>query len=316
MTIAIARQQDQLDELTQAKSAAPPHPFLCSGLPLLAVCAWLGYSVWLYVEGRALGLELLIASSACLCAIMTYRFERRMWHLDPSEEHMSDAMMLNWHRAAYYRHKTKGASRKLTYALVTAERLLRPVACLFDVASRPRRQRGSLILTNNHDWYSMADINSREAPPKYGKRASWSELLAVRRELKVLSACCCGGLGSAQFRELADECARALRAVEALEERQQVHWAMVKHILESLGIISLHAIGYVEQDPSSKSLCRSVCFLCLYMLRTGSLLLLDCWAQQCHAMGAGILVNDVPEIPFLKAYDAYDGHSNALSGSV
>ena len=75
---------------------------------------------------------------------------------------------------------------------------------------------------------------------------------------------------------------------------------MTIHLLESLGFAALHAVQYIEQDAQVESLCRRLVAIQVLLLTGG--IFYDRLAQPCHAQGAGILLNDVPVIPFLTDY--------------
>lgn len=69
-------------------------------------------------------------------------------------------------------------------------------------------------------------------------------------------------------------------------------------MLESLGLAALHAPQYLEQSGGeTEKLAKQLVGVQLWLADTG--IYMDKLAQGCHAMGAGIIVNDVPEIPFL-----------------
>ncbi|KAL1504405.1 hypothetical protein AB1Y20_010811 [Prymnesium parvum] len=312
-SVLMLHQPELRDELADAKSGTPLRPYVCGASLVVVSVAVLvcGLLVLRNGEGPAVAIAGGVSVIAALLLLLAMvLFERRVWNLAPCEEHIADAIMLNRHRRKYYAQVTQNASWKLSFLLTTSERALRPTLFVMDrLAARCRRRAapGSKcqnMLTNNHDWYSMGDVQPRERAPKYRKQATAEERRAMRRALRSFTSICCGGLSCGQFGIVAEEAARALREVDLLEERQQVHWAMVKHVLESCGIMALHSVQYTTENPSCKTLCAFVIFCHLCMLRSGMIFVFDHWAQECHCKGAAILVNDVPHIPFLEEYDA------------
>ena len=63
---------------------------------------------------------------------------------------------------------------------------------------------------------------------------------------------------------------------------------------------------YIEQDAQVETLCRRLVAIQVLLLTGG--IFYDRLAQPCHAQGAGILLNDVPIIPFLTEYHALKSH--------
>src|SRR5690606_6367817 len=112
---------------------------------------------------------------------------------------------------------------------------------------------------------------------------------AYRREVVRL-------VDAGRFDEVARVSAALLHEVEASEARDGCSFAMTRHVVEQVGYAALNALTWRAQsqgqtDPMARDLVRKL------RIGTNTSASLDRMAQTSHALGAGILVNDVPEIP-------------------
>ena len=75
---------------------------------------------------------------------------------------------------------------------------------------------------------------------------------------------------------------------------------MVRHLLESIGLAAVNATRFAELSAGrTRCLSRNLLLFEAKGLRTA--VTLDRRAQEVHALGFGIIVNDVPSIPFSAA---------------
>lgn len=91
--------------------------------------------------------------------------------------------------------------------------------------------------------------------------------------------------------------AGACEVVEACEETEAAHLAMSRHIIESIGLFSVNAPHYRDAS-AGETVPLSKRYLRLQMLGLAGCIGLDVMAQRIHEVGVGIVVNDVPSIPF------------------
>ena len=97
----------------------------------------------------------------------------------PFEQHLRDAIALNRARAPRYAALSQGASIAISRRLIRAERLLLPVAWVFDRWARPYHEAGVALLT---DVFESMD----QVPPFVAARAGCSEKPRLRTSAKVV----------------------------------------------------------------------------------------------------------------------------------
>ena len=103
-----------------------------------------------------------------------------------------------------------------------------------------------------------------------------------------------------------------LQFVHELEEECQSLFPMTRHILESIGHAAYNSIAYSEQSGGRTVLLSKVFVLsqiCFVAASVG----IDKKAQACHALGAGIIENDVPYIAFEEAWRAHCGRTESAA---
>jgi hypothetical protein len=77
-------------------------------------------------------------------------------------------------------------------------------------------------------------------------------------------------------------------------------------VLESIGMAACNAIMYAEQSDG-RTVLLSKAFLVFQILGLRVSVGIDKKSQACHALGAGIVENDIPGIPFEEAWRAHLG---------
>ncbi|MFT6144987.1 MAG: hypothetical protein ACJAZO_003917 [Myxococcota bacterium] len=214
--------------------------------------------------------------------------------MGPFETHLREAIALNTGRRELYASVTDGANRSLSTVLITTEATTLPVAMWLDARARPFNDRGIPIV--EADFVPMHPLPAWDAPISFMSVASPHALWTVAANLRELRRTGRRWARRDAFVAIAEATAHALDQVIHIEQAEQSHFAMTRHLLESLGLAAVHAEDYVHQDPKTTSLARDLVRLQLVGLRLA--VGLDGRAQQLHKRGIGIIVNDVPAIPF------------------
>lgn len=210
-------------------------------------------------------------------------------------DHLHEAIAVNRRRRPYYARKAGNTSWGLSTALIAAETLLLPAAWMVDAWAAHYHRQGVGIVRD--DFVSLESIRPKEQPPRYRGRASKAQQRKVRSMLRRFRSTVLLSKDRTNLSTLCDHADALLGVIEEWERSWCVHWAMTKHLLESLGYTALHGIDYVEQtEGSTRRLTR--CLLAGHAVSLPAVASLDIWAQSAHGCGAGILVNDVPPIPF------------------
>ena len=146
----------------------------------------------------------------------------------------------------------------------------------------------------------MEGIRDPHDPPTWTNRAGWGEFVALSAELRDYKRCLKDSARTFDFAQAARETARMLTEVAERETRCEAHFAMVRHMLESIGLAAVNAIRFAELSAGeTRLLSRSLLLFEAKGMRTA--MTLDRRAQPVHALGVGIIVNDLPVIPFPAA---------------
>lgn len=220
-------------------------------------------------------------------------------------QHLQDAIVVNSTRKAFYMEKTQGAAIWVCRLLILSEKLFLPLARYFDRQALPFNGQGVAIIAD--DFVPMTDIKPVDTPPLFTGRATKSERSLLLAQLKKFQRHARCALASRDYAKIAELTAKQLHDVSVFEGQCSAHFAMTIHLLESLGFAALHAVTYLKESPQCAVLCRRFVGIQIALVNSG--MLFDRLAQNCHAQGAGIIVNDVPHIPFLSEYAAKNQHS-------
>ncbi len=188
-----------------------------------------------------------------------------------------------------------GPARRASDLLISTEYLCLPFALVFD--RRARRFNEARIPIVQDDFVSMEGIRDPHDPPRYTNRAGRGEFAALGAQLNEYKRCLTDNSKAHDFDRVAGDTAQMLTAVAERETRCEAHFAMVRHLLESIGLAAVNAIRFAElSGGETRPLSRSLLLFEARGMRTA--VTLDRRAQEVHALGVGIVVNDLPAIPF------------------
>lgn len=204
--------------------------------------------------------------------------------------HLREAIAVNRARRPKYAARTNGASRWLSTGLIASELNTLPLAWWFDW--RARRLGNPGVVTE--DFVPMDDAALWDMPPTYTGIASDAAQCEARALLTAGRKATSRAPGD--FEAVAAEMSRLLTALRDLETTEGAHFAMAVHIVESVGFAAANAPRWIAVEPRARRVSRDL----VWVQAQGLLLALpiDTRAQPLHAQGIGIVVNDVPPIPF------------------
>ncbi len=219
--------------------------------------------------------------------------------IDGFEQHLKDAIELYKERKHQYAEQTDGATDALFSKLITTETLLLPVAATFDARAVPHIKKGVMIIAN--DFVPMEDNLGFDYPMAPADVFS-DELQALAQQiLSELNA-----TNSSDAFAITEAVNTALLDIDEFERYHNVYLPMTKHLVESLGFGALHSLYYrCESAEETYRLSQNLMKLQAVAIKLGNPLSYDVEANPFHQQGVGILVNDLPHIPFLKEYDRY-----------
>ncbi len=215
--------------------------------------------------------------------------------------HLRDAIALNRERRSYYENLSGGASVAVSNRLIAQERMALLAAGTFDDRARPFEAQGVPVVSGSFVSMSLAPP---AATPCIGAAVADAAILASARGLLAeISTDIHAALKQDDFRRVAEVCERALVRLEELEIRSGSHFAMCRHIVESLGFGAVVAIDCAARTGGATAgLSRDL--VAIQTLALGGAVETDSQAQAIQARGIGILVNDLPPIPFLTRWHA------------
>lgn len=214
--------------------------------------------------------------------------------------HLVDAIRLNTARMPLYMERTAGRSRGLSEELISTERLCLPLAAYFDWRGKYFERAGLPVVSGS---FVPMDTAAADAPTVYSGQADATAVSYADTLLRDLGRQTRAALRNADFAAVAQACEEALLALDRVERDSLGHFAMSKHLVESLGLGALNGLECAHRS-SGRTTALAHDLVWIQVLALGKAADADRRAQELHAMGAGILVNDMPAIPFLERWHA------------
>ena len=219
-------------------------------------------------------------------------------------KHILEAIVINIRRGFQYARITRGRSLLLSFIMVASELMVLLPAYLFDLWGKKYNRLGIRVIAA--DFISMSKANDFGTPLKFKGQTPSGDLKDLQYQMNNYVSAANKLAGEENFRLLAAHTSQMLQQVEAMERYHCALLPMSRHILESIGFAAINAMKY--EDQSQKRTNR-LCRLMIQFQISGIYLALpiDKLAQKNHALGAGIIENDVPYIPFHEAYAKHMG---------
>ncbi|MFC1746497.1 hypothetical protein ACFL35_21065 [Candidatus Riflebacteria bacterium] len=214
--------------------------------------------------------------------------------------HVIEARTINKQRREVYARLSSGKSKSVSNLLIHLESLTLLFARYIDWKAAKFNKRGIPIIEN--EFVSMEHILPIETRPAFRNRSSHYLKNKVKSLLKRFQRRIKKELSRFDFHAAAGRTYRVLQKLKEVEDKGQCHFAMTRHILESIGLAALHAIHYVKISRGETRKLSSL-FIKMHLLSLKGGLRLDRKAQKIHKLGIGILVNDLPFIPFEKEWE-------------
>mmetsp|Transcript_18559 Transcript_18559/g.31048 ORF Transcript_18559/g.31048 Transcript_18559/m.31048 type:complete len:163 (+) Transcript_18559:434-922(+) len=108
---------------------------------------------------------------------------------------------------------------------------------------------------------------------------------------------------------VANASAVALYALWELEMSLNVYFAMSRHLVESMGFAALHGLYHdCKTYGAARHLVQTLVMGHRLLLSWVDVARVDQRANMIHQGGVGVLVNDLPDIPFLEEYAIFTQH--------
>jgi hypothetical protein len=209
--------------------------------------------------------------------------------------HIQDAIKLNRARSPHYAGQTGGKSKNLSDYFIRLQRWALPKAWWLDRKSVPFHKQGICIIQN--DLISMSKSASKDQPLIYKAEISTPKWDTIADELKLFCKKVRALGTQGRFEEIAGLARQYRDYIENIESIWHSYLAMCKHLIESIGFMASNAVNYSEQTngetrPLSAALINAHVAAIQYAVK------IDIQAQPLHGMDCGIIVNDLPPVPF------------------
>jgi len=215
--------------------------------------------------------------------------------LTPFTGHVKKAIALNSVRKEYYAMVSGGATSNVSRLYTSLEYCLLPLTGFFDRWALKFRKAGIPVLRD--DFVSMTNIAPVESKPLRSGMLDRGGRKQLRKLLRVWQ--CQSGVAAARkdFIKVQLLAMSALHDLRQLELRYQCHLALSIHFVESIGLAARNADRLSQQFAGrTDNFYRAFVALQISGVRLFSKV--DIEAQPFHRAGIGIIVNDLPAIPF------------------
>ncbi|MBF8262861.1 MAG: hypothetical protein HW387_526 [Parachlamydiales bacterium] len=229
-------------------------------------------------------------------------------------DHLRDAVVINFERKKLYAQMSDHRSLGVSRLLILLEGAAIPIAWLIDRKAARFQKMGIGVIAD--DFVPMHPLPSYDTAPLYRLQANQQILRQLALDLKNVRKSIASCLDGGRFIAAAKMSYDLLQHIRQMEIEHQCHLAMTRHLLESIGFALLHAPQYAKASHDA-TVPLSKMFVRFQMLALSGGLWLDRKAGVIHEMGVGILVNDVPLIPFEREFERFlSGQSAVRSGKM
>lgn len=213
--------------------------------------------------------------------------------------HLKEAIQINRQRKAIYAQLSNQQSLAISNFLITSEVFSLPIARYFDWQGSKFNKAGIAIIAD--DFVAMNNIEAVHQPPQYQQLATQYHLRMLKYSVRSFKKRLKYWSAKVDFQKICQEAAYLLEKIDSIELAAQAHFAMLRHLVESIGYASVNAITYAKLS-ANKTQKLSIRLIKTQAIALNSAIRLDIRAQKIHQLGVGIIVNDVPPIPFLARW--------------
>ena len=206
--------------------------------------------------------------------------------------HLTEAIQINRLRRCYYSARTSRKSLFLSNLLIILEYLTYPIAFYFDLRGLFYQRRGVPLFTTE---FLPMDVPSEANPPTYTSlldndtqkivndlTASYKNMIDCNPTLSNLYV-------------ISRSARRLIYDIENIQLKNAVLLSMTLHLAESIGLVSSKGIQHA-QVCNEASVSLSMQLIRIHIAVLSLAINLDRLANNCHQLGVGILVNDLPTL--------------------
>jgi len=213
----------------------------------------------------------------------------------PFTGHVREAIEVNKARQKYYADISKGATSKVSLLYTSLEYSLFPITFVFDRWAQKFRSAGIPVLAE--DFVPMSGISSVDKPllrrgmlDRVGRRELRKMLRAWQWKSSLAAA-------RKDFLKVQLLAINVLHELRQMELRHNCNLSLTIHFVESVGLASRNADRLSRQYAKrADNFYRA--FIAIQISGVRLFSKVDLQAQPFHRAGIGIIVNDLPAIPF------------------
>lgn len=213
----------------------------------------------------------------------------------PFAEHVVEAIKCNRERTRYYETVSQGRTRALSKSYIALEQTILPVARIFDRWAA--RFWAKDIPVMRDDFVSMAAIPPAATCPERMGRLSPAGIKDYRRVLKTFRKNVYRAAAGFDFVKIQIEAIAALTSLKRLQLQHRCNLSLSIHLIESVGLAGRNA-HRLKREHNGKADSFYRLFIIMQTLGVKMFADIDVKAQYFHQEGIGIIVNDLPAIPF------------------
>ncbi len=209
--------------------------------------------------------------------------------------HVKEAITVNRERSKFYADLSNGETKGLSKLYTSMEYALLPVSAIFDRWGRHLNLQGIPVLVN--DFVPMSAIKPAATKPINTSALDKDGRKVFRKTLDAFQSRVFAAASRKDFLQVQMAAIEALTSLRQLEARYVCNLALSVHFVESIGLAGRNA------DNLSRSFAgRSDNFYRAFIIAQNAgvkmFSIIDIKAQRFHGQGIGIIVNDLPAIPF------------------
>jgi hypothetical protein len=171
-----------------------------------------------------------------------------------------------------------------------------------DRQARPFAARGIAVVGG--DFVPLHGLPPADRPPRHRRVAGPAHVEPLKAALAAYRAEVKAALAAQDLLRVAAASHALLGTITRTEAAADAHFAMTRHIAESIGLAALNGARHAAVSGGATT-GLSTWLIRGQLTALGSSLWMDGQAQAQHARGVGILVNDLPHIPFEAQWEAH-----------
>lgn len=218
--------------------------------------------------------------------------------------HTKSAIVINKRRKKYYSDLSNGKTNKISFWLIFFSYLLLPFCNFIDLKGRKLQKYDSNILRNDFrelteiSEYSQEILRKNIITIKSYKQIDNFRIKYIKKIRKNLK--------NNDLQKICFATKEFIELIEDTENKENCNLPMTKHLAESIGYQALHGITYAQKS-NNKTLKLTKFLIRIHIWGLfNSMNLLDKKCQNFYKNGIGIVLNDVPTIPFLFEFEQHN----------